>query len=241
MAPRYYGTIDGIARFMMHRNLPEPPWTPNTVKLSSSKVALVTTAGFFVKGQAPFRDSSLKGDFDYRPLDRDLPVSRFTLARSIIDRRLVLLDPNILFPIDRLKELKAEGLVGEVAQYHYSFYSYSVNTPYLMSGSAPSCARRLRYEGVDKVVIIPASILSEEMAVLIQRTIEKAGISTVSLLYSRNAAARLKPPRACILESESSLHRLEEYLDPNRQKRTLRRLLEEFDIAEAAGQFSRIE
>jgi len=232
---RFQGIFDELAGVMPYQRLEEPTWTPSGITLSQSKVAILTTAGFFVKGQAPFKESSLRGDFGYRVLHKDLPISRLSVGKRFIDRSLVLLDPNILFPIDRLKELREEGIIGEVATYHYSFSGYCMDKNYLISGSARSVARRLRYEAVDKVVVITASLLTQENAVLIQRTIEEEGIPTVSLLYTRDAVTHLRPPRACLLNRNHSLFRMEEYLDHKRQTQTLVALLKQFDQATYPG------
>ena len=207
----------------------ESPWTENTVPLRESKVALVTTGGLFVKGQEPLRDSKFRGDFAHRRISRDIPVSKLGLGKSLLDHRLPLLDPNIILPIDRLKELKDEGFIKEVALNHYSFSAYCTDYAPLAGGSAKEVSRRLRYDGVDKVVVIAASILSQETAVLIQRAIEDDGIPTVSLLYTEEAIRNLKPPRSCVLK-KGSLCSLEGYLDTDAQKGLLMTLLRQMDI-----------
>jgi D-proline reductase (dithiol) PrdB len=219
---------DDLARDMGTVLFTDSPWAESQVPLRDSKIALVTTAGYCVKGQEPFREQKFRGDFAYRALPRDITLSRLSVGRALLDHRLPLLDPNILFPIDRLKELKEEGVVKDVALNHYSFSGYCTDYDPLVGGSAKEVARRLRYEGVDKVVVIAASILSQETAVLVQRVIEEDGLPTVSLLYTAEAVKNLKPPRACLL-GKASLYRLEEYLDKAAQRRLLLRLLEQFE------------
>lgn len=198
------------------------------VPLRRSKVAIVTTAGFFVKGQEPFREGQYGGDFTYRIIPRDVAPSKLSLGKLWADRRLPLLDPNVLFPIARLKELKEEGVIGDAARDHYSFCAFCSDYGPLLGGSAREVARRMRYEGVDRAVVIPASVLSQEAAVLIQRVIEGEGLQTVSLVYSRHAFERLRPPRAHVL-GRGSLGTLEEYLDPGAQKKLLLALLSKFE------------
>ncbi len=200
----------------------------NHVALKRSRVSLVTTAGFFVKGDLAFREGPLYGDFTFRVIPRDMPPARLALGKAFLDRRLPLLDPNIVFPIERLKELKAEKVIQEAALYHYSLAAYCGDTDPLVGGSAKEIARRMRYEGVDKAVILPASRLGQEAAVRVQRVIEEAGIPTVSVLYSKAAAEALKPPRCVILENRP-LARSEEYLDRETQKELLLKLLRKFE------------
>ena len=121
---RYPGVSDYLAGLSAYSRFTETPWATCADPVKNTKVALVTFAGFFVKGQPPFKESPFGGDFDYRVLHRDIPLMRLAIGREFIDRRLALLDPNILYPVDRLKELQEEGLIGEIAQNHYSFSPY---------------------------------------------------------------------------------------------------------------------
>ena len=219
---------DSLSRIFGYVHTKETPWAENRIPLASSKVALVTTAGIFVKGQEPFREMSLQGDFAYRVIPRDLPTSRLALSKFWIDRRLLSMDTNIVLPIDRLKELQQEGVVKEVASNHYSFCGFCSDYGPLVWGSGKEVARRLRYEGVDKALVIAASVLSQESAVLVQRVIEEEGIPTVSLTYSADAVDALKPPRTCILPKRS-LCNLDEYLDKSAQKKLVSTMLAQFD------------
>lgn len=209
------------------------PWAESKVPLEQSKVAIVSTAGLFVKGQKPFRESLVHGDFSYRILQRDIPPPRFSAGKQWIDRRLILMDPNLAHPIDRLKEFKERGVIKEAAANHYSFCAYCSDHAPLAGGSAKEVALRLRYEGVDKVVVIASSLWSQESAVIIQRVIENEGIPTVSLIYSREAAARLKPPRACLLGTP--LHKSHVHLTKEAQTALLERLLSQFGRVERQG------
>lgn len=202
--------------------------TETAVPLGRSRVALVTTSGLFVRGDAPFRETNWSGDFGYRIIPRDTAPSRLTIGRAAIDRRLVLLDPNIVLPIERLKELKNENEIGDVASLHYSFSAWCDDYSPLAGGSAKEVARRMRYDGVDKAVIIPASLLSQESAVIVQRVIESEGIPTVSLVYGRGAAEALKPPR-CVVVQGAPLSRADEYLDKGAQRELLSKLLAKFE------------
>ena len=225
---------DSVASLIRCRRVSGIPWARNTTALSKSKVALVTTAGFFIKGQPPFNEANVLGDFGFRTIHRDIALSKLTLAKYMVDRRLALLDPNMLFPISRLMELQRQGFIKEVAANHFSFYGYVFNLNRIMDGSAKDVARRLRYEGVDKVLVMTTSILSQEIALLVQRSIEEEGIPTVSLVYTEDAIAALKPPRTCLL-AKGSLCRLEEYLDEDVQMNLVKFMLNQFDSAKNPG------
>jgi D-proline reductase (dithiol) PrdB len=62
-------------------------------------------------------------------------------------------DVNVVYPIDRLNELAAEGVIGSVAATHYSFMG--ATDPKLMEGNARELAGRLKADRVDAVVLLP--------------------------------------------------------------------------------------
>ena len=64
-------------------------------------------------------------------------------------------DLNISFPVDRIRELVARGVLGGVAPSHYSFMGAQRELARIERETGPEVGRRLRDEGVDAVVITP--------------------------------------------------------------------------------------
>ena len=62
-------------------------------------------------------------------------------------------DWNIVFPLDRLNELAAEGEIGSVAATHYSFMG--ATDPVQMEPYARELAGRLKQDKVDAVILSP--------------------------------------------------------------------------------------
>ena len=66
-------------------------------------------------------------------------------------------DINCIFPIERLRELAAEGIIGAVAPNHYSGFMGRIYTRSAVTGeAAPALARRLQEEQVDAAALVPA-------------------------------------------------------------------------------------
>ena len=63
-------------------------------------------------------------------------------------------DVNLVFPIDRLRELAREGVVGSVADYHYSLMGAGW-LPEQIEPTMRELARLLREDGVDAVCLVP--------------------------------------------------------------------------------------
>jgi len=62
-------------------------------------------------------------------------------------------DRNVVFPIDRLRELVAEGTIGSVAAMHYSFMG--ATDPIQMEPYARELAGQLKSDQVDAVILSP--------------------------------------------------------------------------------------
>ena len=95
------------------------PWVDGP-PLSQRRVAIITTAGLHGRNDRPFQMG--QPDF-YRVIpgdtqDNDLVMSHMAAS---FDRTGFQRDWNVVFPLDRLRELADEGIIGSVADYHYSF------------------------------------------------------------------------------------------------------------------------
>ena len=72
------------------------------------------------------------------------------------DRSGFAADLNVVYPIDRLEELAADGTLGAVAPHHLSFAGAQPDTlAAIRLDSGPAAARRLLNDGVDVVLLTP--------------------------------------------------------------------------------------
>ena len=135
-------------------------WKPGarlTKPLREASLAVVTTAAFYTPHQAPFDTSIRGGDCSYRaiPLETDLSALSIAHRSDAFDTRGITLDKNLALPLDRLKELAEEGVIGKVAPRHFSFMGSIAAPGPLMKQSAPEVARLLMEDGVDAVLLTP--------------------------------------------------------------------------------------
>jgi D-proline reductase (dithiol) PrdB len=138
-------------------DLSSVPWTSVTKPLSESKVAIVTTAGVHLKEQTPFDMDDPNGDPTPRELPSDTLLERYTITHDYYDHTDADKDLNIVFPITRLAEFVAEGVVGEFAPRNFSFMGH-IDGPYvgvLMEATAKEVATKLNEDGVDIVLLTP--------------------------------------------------------------------------------------
>lgn len=126
------------------------PWTPLSKPLSACRVALVTSCGVYLRSDPPF---DLSGDPSFRELPASVSAADIGLAHAHYDHQSAQADLNVVFPLDRLRELAAEGRIGAVAPRHYSFMGATPAEG--IRETAPEVARRLKADAVDVVLLTP--------------------------------------------------------------------------------------
>lgn len=128
----------------------EQPWISGQ-PLARRRVSLISTAGLQRRGDRPFE--GMTGDYRVIPGDikaRDLVMTHIS---TNFDRTGFQQDWNVVFPLDRLRELTAEGIIGSVADYHYSFMGAA--DPLEMEQTARSLAGLLKGDQVDAALLVP--------------------------------------------------------------------------------------
>ena len=125
------------------------PWVEGP-PLERRRVALVSSAALQRAGDRPF-DSRDPG---YRIIaaeaDGEILMSHVS---PNFDRTGFQQDLNVIFSLDRLGELAAEGMIGSVAAYHYSFMG-SVE-PRALEPTGTALVELLRADSVDACLLLP--------------------------------------------------------------------------------------
>lgn len=133
------------------------PNAPLRLPLSQCRVALITTAGFHLPEQAPFDEAVDGGDCSYREIPntvetQTLPIAHKSHAYDTTDTEI---DANLVFPLDRFRELESESTIGELNHRHFSFMGSIMKPKPLIAESAPEVVRILKSDGVDVVFLTP--------------------------------------------------------------------------------------
>ena len=93
------------------------PFTPFQGRLEDATVCIVSTAGVRTKGDPPF---NTEGDTSWRVIPAEAEGKDLRYDDSHYDHACVDRDMNCVFPIDRVRELAAEGRVGGLTARHFS-------------------------------------------------------------------------------------------------------------------------
>ena len=126
------------------------PWVEGP-PLAERCVAVISTAGLHRRGDIPFADY----DPGYRIIPGDADMGDLVMSHlsTNFDRTGFYQDVNTVLPIDRLRELQADGTIGAIATRHYSFMGAA--PPSAMAPLARDLAGLLKRDGVDAVLLAP--------------------------------------------------------------------------------------
>lgn len=119
--------------------------------LSERRVAIISTAGLHRRDDRPFMPMSGK----YRVIPGDATATDLVMSHvsTNYDRTGWQQDWNVAFPLDRLRELANDGVIGSVADFHYSFMG--ATDPVRMEDTARELAGLLKKDAVDAALLVP--------------------------------------------------------------------------------------
>jgi D-proline reductase (dithiol) PrdB len=128
----------------------DAPWTPLGRPIAASRVALISSGGFHLEGQPLYGED----DTSIRAIPRDTPTADLRIYHHGYRDTDPDRDPNCVFPLDRLRELEAGGVIGALADPALSFvmvYSARRET----EERAPAMIEALRAARADVALLVP--------------------------------------------------------------------------------------
>ena len=137
-------------------NMPCPAFDTTTLvagpPLTQRPVALISTAGLHRRDDRPFAPGSL----DYRRIPADTPPEDLVMSHvsTNFDRTGFQQDWNVVFPLDRLREMAASGVIGSIARVHYSFMG-AIGDVLAIERPVRELATAMQADGVDAALLVP--------------------------------------------------------------------------------------
>ncbi|MEE8498111.1 MAG: glycine/sarcosine/betaine reductase selenoprotein B family protein [Acidimicrobiia bacterium] len=147
----------------------EGPFTRSERPVAESQVSLLTSSGHFATGDDPQplgvrAMTQVEAEERIGEFLKEVPtlseIATVSSADAIevrhggYDIRGSMADHNVSFPIDRLRELETDGVIGSLHETAYSFVGACAQTR-LIKQNAPEWADRLKSTGSDVVLLIP--------------------------------------------------------------------------------------
>jgi D-proline reductase (dithiol) PrdB len=130
------------------------PFTPFDGELKRATVGIVTAGGVHLRDQEPFNIADELGDLSYRVIAPDVDSADLMVTHHHYDHADADRDINVVFPIDILRELKAEGVIGDVARKHIGYMGYTMQLKAMYEGTAPQIANEIDRGSRADVVIL---------------------------------------------------------------------------------------
>lgn len=169
--------------------------------LSASKVALVSSGGLYHHSEEAFDTDLNLGDTSFRTLHKDIKFEDVRIAHSHYDHKFALEDMNVVMPLKPLSLLKEEGVIGSVAEHHYSFCGFILDTKSFKE-NFQSIIETLKKDGVDVVILGPAWPICNQSVGLLGRALELAGFVTVTLNMFHELGDIVAAPRTLMTNND---------------------------------------
>ena len=203
------------------------PYTPFEKDLATAIVALVSATGVYGADQEPFPTED-PGDTTYRVIPGSTEASSLRIAHHHYDHSEADADPNIVFPIDSLRELAAEGVIAGVAESHYS-YGFTTRLKELYETTFPELADKVE-RSKTKLVLLTAGCpeTCHRSVGNLAREIEARGLPTLIISASPAATQSVRPPRAMTFDGAEIGRIVGRAGERDRHKAVVRAALEMF-------------
>ena len=128
------------------------PWTPMTKPVRECRIALISSGGVYHRAQQPFE--SVKNDLTFREIPKEAEFSDLRISHYSKNATNVK-DLNTIFPLERLRELEAQGTIGELASPAFTFMGRIFTRTKLQKEMAPHLVKRLREMSVGAAFLVP--------------------------------------------------------------------------------------
>ena len=147
----------------------DSPFAPMESPVSETTIGLLTTSGHFVQGNDP-EPFGVKGMTQQEAIDRitefykgeptlsvipmDTAMEDLQVRHGGYDIRSPQKDPNVVFPLERLRELRDDGVIGKLAHKAFSFVGVTSQGK-LVNHIGPQWVERIKEQDVGGMVLVP--------------------------------------------------------------------------------------
>lgn len=130
------------------------PFTPFVGDLSKSVIAIVSAGGVHQKEQEAFNIADDLGDLSYRVIAPETASSDLLVTHQHYDHTDADADINVVFPLDVLRDLQAEGFIGGLARKHIGYMGFTMRLKEMYAQTAPQIADEIdRGSRADAVIL----------------------------------------------------------------------------------------
>jgi D-proline reductase (dithiol) PrdB len=178
------------------------PFCPARRALPMLNLALISSAGAYIDGTAPFDSSAPAGDLSFREIPSQIEAGDLRFAARGYDPAAVQADRNSLLPLDRLFEFQNNGIIGQLNAVFWSCCGFIPDAAGVVSEMLPRLVERVKRYEVQAALLIPASRACHQTVSLIARALEENGLPTMTLAVDQEVVTMVRPPRAALYEGK---------------------------------------
>ncbi len=131
----------------------DAPFTPMKKALKESRMGLVSSCGVYQKDQPPFDPN--KNDLTFREIPTTVDAETLRIAHDFYDRTDARQDVNCVFPVERFRELVAEGFIGTFVSPAYSFMGRIFMRRELQGQLIPALIQKFMESKLDGLFLVP--------------------------------------------------------------------------------------
>jgi D-proline reductase (dithiol) PrdB len=142
----------GYQPYQWASNPEPPPWQPLRKPLAQSRLALLASGGIYMAGQVAFHH---KDDPSLRAIPKTVATPQLRVTHFAYDKTAARSDPNVVFPIDTLRALVAEGFIGGMADHAYTFMGGIYSARRVREELAPRITQMVLAEHADLALLVP--------------------------------------------------------------------------------------
>lgn len=169
------------------------------VQLKRSRLLFITSIGAYRPGDdLPFDEFNPLGDYSIRQIPSSTPLDEIAYSNAHIDLTSVEQDPQTLLPLEHLRDLVSEGLLGGLTPDFISFNGYHPHAIRVVKELVPMILRAARKQQANAALLVPAGPLCTQTAGLVARALEVNGIATTITTNNEKHISLTAPPRATI-------------------------------------------
>ncbi len=124
--------------------------------LAAARLTFVSSAGVQPRGSLPFDVVHPVGDYSFRTVPATAAPAELEIHQLKYPTDGAHRDLNVIFPIERLRELAAEGVVGGLTPHLFSFIGYNMDPERLERTLAEDIAAAVVADGAEAALLAPA-------------------------------------------------------------------------------------
>ncbi|MFM7534668.1 MAG: glycine/sarcosine/betaine reductase selenoprotein B family protein [Acidimicrobiales bacterium] len=142
----------GYTPYRWHHSDDAVPLVMLDKPLSQCRVAMLSSGGVYRRGQLAFHHAD---DVSFRVIPTDTPTADLRATHFAYDLTDARRDPNVVFPIDTLRSLAGDGVIGGLGPRSYTFMGGIYSTRRVREALVPPLVEQVLTDHVDLALLVP--------------------------------------------------------------------------------------